>query len=63
MLMALRQEAYQKLCDSVYAAKGYTLDGVPLPETLEKFGVLDDQALDLLNEMGLGSKKDRLVSN
>jgi aldehyde:ferredoxin oxidoreductase len=63
MLMALRQEAYQKLCDSVYVAKGYTLDGVPLPETLEKFDILDDQALDLLNEMGLGSKKDRLVSN
>jgi aldehyde:ferredoxin oxidoreductase len=63
MLMSLRQEAYQKLCDSVYAAKGYTLDGVPLPETLEKFGVLDNQALDLLNEIGLGSKKDRLVSN
>ncbi len=45
------------------AAKGYTSDGVPLPETLEKFGVLDDQALDFLNEIGLGSKKDRLVSN
>jgi aldehyde:ferredoxin oxidoreductase len=62
-LMALRQDAYQKLCDSVYTAKGYTLDGVPLPETLEKFDLLDNQALDLLNEMGLGSKKDRLVSN
>ena len=63
MLMTLRQEAYQKLCNAVYAAKGYTPEGVPLPETLEAFGLLDDQALGLLNEMGLGSKKDRLVSN
>lgn len=62
MLMALRQEAYQKLCDTVYAAKGYTPEGVPLPETLETFGLLDDHALGLLNEMGLGYK-DKRISN
>ena len=62
MLMTQRQEAYQKLCDTVYGAKGYTPEGVPLPETLESFGLLDDQALGLLNKMGLGYK-DKRVSN
>ena len=62
MIIGLRQAAYQKLCDSVYAEKGYTPDGVPLPETLEKFGLLDGQALGLLNKMGLGYG-DRRLSN
>ena len=62
MILELRQEAYQRLCDTVYQKKGYTPDGVPLPETLERRGVLDDQALDLLGEFGLGWK-DRQVSN
>jgi aldehyde:ferredoxin oxidoreductase len=62
MIMILRQKAYQKLCDSVYAAKGYTPEAIPLPETLEKFGLLDDKALALLNEMG-PEQKERLLSN
>lgn len=57
LLMELRQEAYQKLCDAVYKEKGYTPDGVPLPETLERFGLLDDKALDLLGRF------QRMVSN
>ncbi|MBW2610560.1 MAG: aldehyde:ferredoxin oxidoreductase [Deltaproteobacteria bacterium] len=62
MIMDLRQEAYQRLCDVVYEKKGYTSEAVPLPETLEKFGLLDDKSLALLNEFGLGWK-DKLVSN
>ena len=62
MIMDLRQQAYQRLCDAVYKEKGYTPDGVPLPETLERFGLLDDQALALLNDFGLGWK-EKLVSN
>jgi aldehyde:ferredoxin oxidoreductase len=62
MVVEQRQQAYQQLCDAVYKEKGYTPDAVPLPETLERFGLLDDQALALLNEMGLGHK-DKLVSN
>jgi aldehyde:ferredoxin oxidoreductase len=62
VVIELRQQAYQQLCDAVYKEKGYTPDAVPLPETLERFGLLDDQALALLNEMGLGYK-DKLVSN
>ena len=62
MLMGLRKKAYQRLCDAVYEEKGYTPDGVPLPEILERFGLLDDQALGLLNQFGLGWK-DKMVSN
>jgi aldehyde:ferredoxin oxidoreductase len=53
MIIKLRQEAYQKLCDAVYKAKGYSQNAVPLPETLEKFDLLDDKSRTLLNEYGL----------
>jgi aldehyde:ferredoxin oxidoreductase len=52
-LLKLRQEAYQKLCDSVYKAKGYNLDAVPLRETLKKFDLLDDKADALLQDYGV----------
>ncbi|MBW1800486.1 MAG: aldehyde:ferredoxin oxidoreductase [Deltaproteobacteria bacterium] len=61
-LMALRQEAYQKLCDAVYKEKGYTPDAVPLAETVEKFGLMDEAVLDLLHEFGMYGD-ERLVSN
>lgn len=53
MLINLRQEAYQKLCDTVYKAKGYSQNAVPLPETLAKFDLLDDKSRTLLKEYGL----------
>ncbi|MFC1580304.1 aldehyde ferredoxin oxidoreductase C-terminal domain-containing protein [Thermodesulfobacteriota bacterium] len=53
LLMDLRQEAYQKLCDTVYKAKGYTPDGVPLRKTLERFDLLDEQATGLLSRFGV----------
>jgi aldehyde:ferredoxin oxidoreductase len=53
MLMALRQDAFQELCDIVYEEKGYTRDAVPLPETVQKFDLLDDQAAALLKEFKL----------
>ncbi|MDP6179717.1 MAG: aldehyde ferredoxin oxidoreductase C-terminal domain-containing protein, partial [Desulfatiglandales bacterium] len=61
-IIELRQHAYQQLCDSVYEEKGYTPEGVPLAETLEAFGLLDDQALTLLGELGQ-RLKGRLLSN
>ena len=33
--------------------KGYTPDGIPLPETLEKFNLMDKQARELLGKFGL----------
>jgi len=62
MLMKLRQEAYQRLCDTVYQEKGYNSEAVPLPETLERFNLMDDKAMALLSEFGL-IEKERLVSN
>jgi aldehyde:ferredoxin oxidoreductase len=54
LLIDLRQKAYQKLCDAVYAAKGYTENAIPRPETLEKFGLLDDDTRAVLNRYKAG---------
>jgi len=62
LVIGLRQEAYEQLCEAVYKEKGFTPDGIPLPETVEKFGLLDQQARTLLAEFGL-EVKERLVSN
>jgi aldehyde:ferredoxin oxidoreductase len=62
LIIKLRQEAYERLCDSVYKEKGYTSDGIPLPDTLEKFDLLDEQALDLLIQLGL-IEEERKISN
>lgn len=48
LITKLRREAYERLCDAVYKEKGYSPDGVPMPETLEKFDLLDEKALNLL---------------
>jgi aldehyde:ferredoxin oxidoreductase len=52
-ILNLRRQAYQRLCDVVYKAKGYTPDGVPLRETLEKFELLDEKAEALLQAHGV----------
>jgi aldehyde:ferredoxin oxidoreductase len=52
LIMKLRQQAYQNLCDAVYKEKGYNLDAVPLLKTIEKFGLADEQAMALLREFG-----------
>ena len=50
LLLEMRKDAYQKLCDTVYAEKGYSNDAIPLVETVEKFGLMDEQAKQLLTE-------------
>ncbi|MFP3870493.1 MAG: aldehyde ferredoxin oxidoreductase C-terminal domain-containing protein, partial [Syntrophobacteria bacterium] len=52
-LLKLRQNAYQRLCDSVYEAKGYNRNAVPLPTTLKKFGLLDEKSESLLAAYGV----------
>jgi len=37
LIIKLRQEAYDKLCDEVYEAKGYTYNAVPLLQVVENF--------------------------
>lgn len=53
LIIKLRKDAYAKLCERVYQVKGFTPDAIPLPETLNKFGVLDDQARNLLEKFDL----------
>jgi aldehyde:ferredoxin oxidoreductase len=53
LIMDLRQKAYQKLCDSVYQERGYSADAIPFPETLKRFGLLDDGAKAVLNTYGM----------
>jgi aldehyde:ferredoxin oxidoreductase len=60
LVTKLREDAYEQLCDAVYEHKGYTPDAIPLPETLDKFDLLDEQAMDLLREFGLLERKKRL---
>jgi aldehyde:ferredoxin oxidoreductase len=53
LLLVKRMEDYQKLCDIVYEKKGYTSAGIPKRETVEKFGLADEQAKRLLESFGV----------
>jgi aldehyde:ferredoxin oxidoreductase len=53
LLMEKRVEAYRKLCDIVYESKGFTPEGVPKRETVEKFGLMDERADKLLHEFSI----------
>ncbi|MDY6970969.1 MAG: aldehyde ferredoxin oxidoreductase C-terminal domain-containing protein [Thermodesulfobacteriota bacterium] len=63
LIINLRQKAYESLCDAVYSEKEYNSEGIPLPETLEKFDLMDDQARNLLAGLGVLDKEQRLLSN
>lgn len=39
LLRQFREQNYQKLCDAVYKRRGWTTDGVPTVETLQKLGI------------------------
>jgi len=53
LLVEKRIEAYQQLCDIVYEEKGFSSDGIPKRETVEKFGLMDEQAGQLLQRFGM----------
>ena len=53
LLLQRRIEAYQQLCDVVYEKKGFTSEGIPRRETVEKFALLDEQARQLLDKFGV----------
>jgi len=53
LLMEKRMQVYQQLCDIVYQEKGFTDEGIPKRETVEKFGLMDEQARQLLGEFGV----------
>jgi len=53
LLMERRMQVYQQLCDVVYQEKGFTAEGIPKRETVEKLGLMDEQARRLLDEFGV----------
>jgi len=53
LLMEKRIEAYQQLCDIVYEKKGFTSEGIPKRETVENFALMDEQARQLFDELGV----------
>ncbi len=53
LLIEKRMEAYQQLCSIVYEKKGFTSEGIPKRETVEKFGLLDKQVEHLLGEFSV----------
>jgi aldehyde:ferredoxin oxidoreductase len=53
LLIEKRIEAYQRLCDIVYEKKGFTIEGIPRRETVEKFALMDEQARKLFDELGM----------
>ena len=53
LLIEERRRDYQQLCDIVYEKKGFTANGVPKRETVARFGLLDEKAKRLLDEMGV----------
>jgi aldehyde:ferredoxin oxidoreductase len=53
LLIEKRIEAYQHLCDIVYEKKGFTPEGIPKRETVEKFALMDEQAKKLFDELGM----------
>ena len=53
LILEKRVEAYQRLCDIVYEKKGFTSEGIPKRETVERFDLMDEQAGQLLDEFGI----------
>jgi aldehyde:ferredoxin oxidoreductase len=53
LLMEKRMQAYQQLCDIVYEEKGFNSEGIPKRETVEKFGLMDEQVRQLLDKFGV----------
>jgi aldehyde:ferredoxin oxidoreductase len=53
LLIEKRAKAYQQLCDIVYEKKGYTSKGIPKRETVNRFGLMDKQASQLLEKFGV----------
>jgi aldehyde:ferredoxin oxidoreductase len=53
LLMEKRVQVYQQLCDVVYEEKGFTSEGIPKREAVKKFGLMDEQARQLLDEFGV----------
>jgi aldehyde:ferredoxin oxidoreductase len=62
MLQEHRRAQYEKLCDAVYAEKGYDASGIPLRSTLVRLGFLEPGYLAIAERAcSQGSAAQRLV--
>ncbi len=52
LVIERRIKEYHQLCDAVYQQKGFTPEGIPRRETVARFGLLDEKASRLLEEVG-----------
>ena len=50
MLQTYRRLQYEKLCDAVYDAKGWDLDGIPRKSTLMRLGFHEPHYLAIVDE-------------
>jgi hypothetical protein len=50
MLQDFRRSQYEKLCDVVYAEKGYDRDGIPLKSTLLRLGFHEPEYLAIVEQ-------------
>jgi aldehyde:ferredoxin oxidoreductase len=53
LVMEQRMQAFEHLCDSVYKEKGFSSQGIPMPETVERCGLMDEKARKLLDEFNM----------
>jgi len=45
-----RRRQYEILTDTVYAEKGFDLNGIPLDETLDRLGFTDPEYLEIVEQ-------------
>ncbi len=53
ILRRLREEQYEKLKDAVYKRRGWTSDGIPTAETVQRLGINFPEVMDLLKSHGV----------
>jgi aldehyde:ferredoxin oxidoreductase len=53
LLIEERRQDFRQLSDIVYEKKGYTAQAIPKRETVERFGLMDQQAAKLLDKFGV----------
>lgn len=70
MLQDFRRSQYERLCDEVYAEKGYDRDGIPLKSSLLRQGfhepqylAIVDQARERLNKKALRKQASKKLAN
>jgi aldehyde:ferredoxin oxidoreductase len=55
VLRKFREEQYRKLQDAVYMRRGWTQDGIPTVETVQRLGIDFPEVLEILKANGVTS--------